>query len=308
MKEILWSELHRPKTVNDTILPERFKEAFNKMVADDEIPNLILSGSPGVGKTSVAKAMLDELGCSSMIINGSLDGTKDALRNEIKDFASTVSMQGGRKYVILDEADGLTHQMQPALKAFMEEFSENAGFILTCNLPHKIIPAIHSRCSMVEFKFSREEKQDLFKKALKRIFDILKIQNVEYDPKAVAVLLQKYSPDIRKTINELQKYSANGKIDTGILTNVDDISFKKLIEQMQNKSFDGMRNWISENDMDHYDIYSKLYDNVRTYYTPDSSAMAVVLLADYQYKASFAINPDINLQAALLELSSLEWK
>ncbi len=278
------------------------------MVESGNVPNLILSGSSGLGKTTVARAMLDELGCSSMIINGSLDGTKDTLRNEIKDFASTVAMQGGRKYVVLDEADGLTHQMQPALKAFMEEFSENCGFILTCNLPHKIIPPIHSRCSMIEFRFSLEEKQELFKQSLKRAINILKKQGVEYDAKAVAALLQKHGSDIRKSINELQKYSANGKIDSGILTSVDEVSFKTLIGHMKAQSFDGMRSWIAENDMDQYEIYTKLYDNVRTHFDASNSAMAVVLLADYQEKASRATNPDINLMAALLELSALEWK
>jgi DNA polymerase III delta prime subunit len=309
MDEVLWVEKYRPQTIEKTILPDRYKEMFAQMISSGSIPNLIIAGSPGVGKTTIAKAMCDELGCSFMIINGSLDGNKDTLRNEIKDFASSVSMQGGRKYVILDEADGLSHNMQPALRNFMEEFSSNCGFILTCNLPHKIIPPLHSRCSLVEFNFSKEEKHALLKKTIIRVVDILKEQEIEHDLKTVAALTQKYFPDIRKLINELQKYSNNGQIDSGILVDFDEISLKQLIVALKDKNFDSIHKWVIEQDIDQHEIYSKLYKTAHKYLSQDSIAMLIVILAEYQYKAAFAVNPQINLLACLVEIAQgAEWK
>ena len=309
MKEVIWTELYRPKSIADTILPDRYKIAFEKMVETGNIPNLILSGSPGVGKTTVAKAMCDQLDCSFMLINGSLDGNKDTLRNEIKEFATSMSMRGGRKYVILDEADGLSTAMQPALRAFMEEFSSNCGFILTCNMHYKIIPALHSRCSLIDFSFEKAEKNELLKQVIQRAVSILKEQEIEYDLKVVASLAQKYFPDIRKLFNELQKYSANGKIDSGILVDFDEVSLNQLIDALKKKNFDGIHKWVTEQDIDQHEVYSKLYKSAHKYLDKENIAMLIVLLAEYQYKAAFAVNPQINLLACLVEIAgSAEWK
>lgn len=309
MEEALWTERHRPKTIDDTILPERYKATFNKMIETGNIPNIILQGQSGIGKTTVAKAMLDQIGSPSMIINGSLDGNKDTLRNEIKDFASAMAMEGGRKYVILDEADGLSHNMQPALRNFMEEFSANCGFILTCNYAHKIIPPLHSRCALIEFNYHSSERNDLVKQTVKRVFEILQAEKVEFDPKVVATLVTKKFPDIRKVLNELQRYANNGKIDTGILIDFDEISLKQLVEAIKGKTFDQMHSWVMTADLDQHEVFDKIFEISRDQFTPGGAATAAVLLAEYQYKAAFAVNPKINLTACLVEMAAnVEWK
>ena len=310
MENFLWTEKYRPKTVGDTILPKRYKDAFHQFVEQGNMPNLILAGSAGVGKTTIAKAVTDELGAQVMVLNGSLDGTKDTLRTDITDFATSMSLEGGRKYVILDEADGLTPQMQQALRAFMEDYSKNCGFILTCNLPHKIIDPLHSRCSLIEFKFNKNERQDLLKQTIVRLFEILDKEEVEYDKKVVVQFANKHFPDIRKMVGVLQTFAASGKIDSSLLTDFDETSLKNLLKAIRAKNFDAMRKWIAESDIDQHEVFTKLYDVSRDYCAgPEDIAALVVLLGEYQYKAAFAMNPDINLAAALVEISAtISWK
>lgn len=309
MEEFLWVEKYRPTTIKETILPAHYKEMFTSYVEQGNIPNLIISGAAGVGKTTIARAMCEELGAPMLFINGSLDGSKDTLRNDITDFASSMSMSGGRKYVILDEADGLTHHVQPAMRAFMEEYSANCGFILTCNLPHKIIDPLHSRCAIINITFTQTERKDMLMQIMKRLMFILKDNDVTFDKKVVLQFIIKHYPDIRKMINDLQKYAANGNIDAGLLTDFDDITLQQLLKAMRTKNFDAMRDWITQSPVDQHVVYEKLYTLAYKLFTPPSAAHLVVLLAEYQYKAAFAVNPDINLAAALLEISStLDWK
>lgn len=311
LDEFLWVEKYRPKTVADTILPADLKQTFQKFVDQKEVPNLILSGGPGVGKTTIARAMLEEIGASYIVINGSMNGNIDTLRNEIKNFASTMSFVGGRKYVILDEADYLNPQStQPALRNFMEEFSANCGFILTCNFPNRIISPLHSRCSVIQFKIAAAEKPKMAAGFFHRVQDILKKESVEYEPKVVAQLLAKYFPDWRRVLNELQRYSAVGKIDSGILTNITEVSTKKLIQALREKDFTTMRKWVAEHqDEDASSLFKKLFDTASEYLAAGSIPEFVVLLADYQYKAAFVADQEINTVAFLTEaMASCEFK
>ena len=299
----LWTEKYRPKTISDTVLPTNLKDTFQNFI-DNGIPNLLLSGGPGVGKTTAAKAMLDEVGSDYMIINGSMNGGIDTLRNDIKSYASTVSLNGKRKFVILDEADYLNPQStQPALRNFMEEYSKNCGFILTANYKNRIIEPLHSRCSVIEFIIHKENKPVLANKFLKRVQDILKEENVEYDKKAVVELIIKHFPDWRRIINELQRYSTSGKIDAGILTQMSDGSFNTLIQALKKKEFNQMRKWVAENlDNDPTTIYRKLYDSCNTNMKETSIPILVTTIADYQYKSAFVADQEINLVACLTAL------
>ena len=299
----LWTEKYRPKTISDTVLPTNLKDTFQNFI-DNGIPNLLLSGGPGVGKTTAAKAMLDEVGSDYMIINGSMNGGIDTLRNDIKSYASTVSLNGKRKFVILDEADYLNPQStQPALRNFMEEYSKNCGFILTANYKNRIIEPLHSRCSVIEFIIHKENKPVLANKFLKRVQDILKEENVEYDKKAVVELIIKHFPDWRRIINELQRYSTSGKIDAGILTQMSDGSFNTLIQALKKKEFNQMRKWVAENlDNDPTTIYRKLYDSCNTNMKETSIPILVTTIADYQYKSAFVADQEINLLACLTAL------
>lgn len=310
MEEVLWVEKYRPRKVEDTILPAKIKKVFKKFVDGKDVPNLILSGPSGVGKTTIARAILEELGCQYMMINASLDGGKDALRNEIRDFSTSMSISGGRKYIILDEADYLTHHMQPALRNFMEEYSSNVGFILTCNYPHKIIKELHSRCSVIEFKFTENDKKSIVKEMYVRATEVLDAEGIEYDKQSLAKIVKKYFPDFRKTLNELQYYSINGSIDSGILANFDEAKVKQLITLIKSKNIEKMRKWITENDIEQQDIFNTLFD-VGDNYIKDGNnkAQAILILGEYQYRASFAANPQINLMAALVQLAiDVEWK
>lgn len=311
LQEFLWVEKYRPKVVQDTILPDDLKQTFQTFVDNKEIPNLILSGGPGVGKTTIARAMLEEIDCSYIVINGSMNGNIDTLRNEIKNFASTVSFKGGRKYVILDEADYLNPQStQPALRNFMEEFSANCGFILTCNFVNRIITPLHSRCSVVQFKISKNDKPKLASAFFKRVMGILKTENVDADSKVVAEFVTKHFPDWRRVLNELQRYSATGKIDVGILSRIGDVSIKSLIDSLKGKDFSTMRKWVAENlDSDPTAIFRSLFDNMIEFVQPQSVPELVVLLGEYQYKSAFVADQEINLVAFLTEvMASCEFK
>ena len=309
--DYLWVEKYRHKTIDDCILPEQIKETFQTFVNQKNVPNLILSGGPGVGKTSVAKAMLEQLDSDYIVVNGSMSGNIDTLRNEIKTFASSVSFSGGRKYVILDEADYLNAQStQPALRNFMEEFSKNCGFILTCNFVNRIIEPLHSRCSVVHIKIPNKEKPKMAQQFYKRTMGILEENGVSSDQKVVAQLLQMHFPDWRRVLNELQRYSVSGTIDSGILVSLSDDNLKTLIQYIKDKNFTEMRKWVGLNsDNDSTSIFRLIYDNSSTYLKPNSIPQLVLILADYQHKAAFVADQEINLVACLTEMmAELEWK
>lgn len=303
MEEVLWVEKYRPKSIDDCVLPTSLKETFSEMVDKKQIPNLLLSGGPGVGKTTVAKAMLESLNCDYIVINGSMNGNIDTLRNEIKDFASTISFTTTRKFVILDEADYLNAQStQPALRNFMEEYSKNCGFILTCNFKNRIIDPLHSRCSVVEFKIDKNDKPKLASNFMKRVDHILTSENVKYDKKVVAQMIMNYFPDWRRVINELQRYSVIGEIDVGILSNFGEDNINKLIGFLKNKQFENMRKWVAENEIDTTSLFRKLYDLSSKVMKNTSIPQLAITLADYQYKAAFVADHEINLVACLTEL------
>jgi DNA polymerase III delta prime subunit len=301
--ELLWVQRYRPQTVAETILPERTKNAFQKFVDDGNIPNLLLTGSPGTGKTTAATAMLKQLGCDYMIINGSLNGGIDTLRHEISSFASSVSFTGGRKYVIIDEADYLTPNTQAAMRSFMEEFSRNCGFIFTCNFKNKIIAPLHSRFSIVDFAIEKTEKPKLAMQFFKRVIGILNEQGIEYDQKVIAKIIEKYFPDFRRVLNELQNYAASGKIDEGIFTNFREESLEQLFGLLKEKNFTEMRKWVATNsDQDFATIYSGLYKMGLEKVKMSSMPAFVVTLARYQYQHSHVADHELNLCAALTEI------
>jgi DNA polymerase III delta prime subunit len=304
--DFLWVEEYRPKTIDDCILPQSLKTLFTSFVQKGELSNLLLSGTPGIGKTTVAKALCEQLNCDWIMINGSEEGGIDVLRNKIKNFASTVSLSGGKKVVILDEADYLNPQStQPALRGFVEEFHKNCRFILTCNFKNRIIEPLHSRFSNIEFRINPKDKGKLATKLFERVTYILKEQNVEYEESVVAELIKKHFPDFRKLINELQRYSVSGTIDAGILVNVSDENLKTLVAHLKTKEFSNMRKWVVNNlDNDPVKIFRKIYDSMYTNLQPETIPHAVLIIADYQYKSAFVADQEINLVACLTELMS----
>lgn len=307
MKEkYLWCEKHRPDSIEKCILPTQLKNTFQQFVDDEHIPNLLLSGGPGVGKTTVAKAMLQQIEATYMMINGSEESGIDVLRNKIKNFASTVSFDTNRKFVILDEADYLNPQStQPALRGFIEEFHKNCGFILTCNFKNRIIEPLHSRCSVVEFRIPNEEKPKLAAQFFKRITEILEEENVKFNPKAVAGIIEKFFPDWRRCLNELQRYSASGEIDAGILVNISDENLKEMSSFLKEKEFGNLRKWVANNlDNDPTRIYRKIYDTLYDRLEPASVPQLVLIIADYQYKSAFVADQEINLLACMTEIMS----
>jgi len=303
-EQLLWTEKYRPKTVEDCILPDAIKTTFQEYVKSGHIPNLLLSGSAGVGKTTIAKALCNEVGCDFIIINGSDEGRLiETLRVKIKNYASSVSLSGGRKVIIIDEADySNAESVQPALRAFIEEFSNNCSFIFTCNQKNRIIEPIHSRCAVIDFRIQNGQKAKMATAFFKRVEWILNQENVTYDKEVIASLITKHFPDNRRILNELQRYSAAGIIDKGILTTVVEIQLNELIKTIKDKDFGSMRKWVTQNlDNDPSKIFRKIYDGLYEHLKPNSIPNAVMILAKYQYQAAFVADQEINLVACLTE-------
>ena len=311
MNDFLWVERYRPRKVNETILSDDLKQVFNQIVATGQLPNMLFTGTAGVGKTTVARALCNELGLDYILVNGSEEGNIDTLRNKVKSFASTVSLQGGYKVVILDEADYLNPQStQPALRGFIEEFANNCRFILTCNFKNRIIEPLHSRCSVYDFNIQRSEKPKIATAFYKRVVDILTTENVEFEPKALAILVEKHFPDFRRVLNECQRYSISGKIDAGVLSNLADDNIKSLMAHLKDKNFKGMRQWVVDNiDVEPQAIFRKIYDTMVDYAQPQSIPQIVLILADYQYKNAFVADHELNVVACMTELmANAQWK
>ena len=304
MKEFLFVEKYRPQTIEDCILPSGLKETFQKIVDKGEIPNMMFTGSAGVGKTTVARALCNELDLDYMLINGSEDGNIDTLRGKIKQFASTISLQGGQKVVILDEADYLNPQStQPALRGFIEEFSGNCRFILTCNFKNRIIDPLHSRCSIYEFNLGNKAK--MAQAFMSRLQFILDSEHIIYDNAVIAELIMKYIPDWRRVINECQRYGMSGHIDTGILVTLSESSINGLMEDLKTKNFKKMRKWVTDNiDVESAKLFRMIYDNMSEYVEPSSIPQLVLILADYSYKDSFVADHELNVVACMTEIMS----
>lgn len=304
MNEFLWVEKYRPNTIEETILPTKLKETFQEILKTGELPNLLFTGTAGIGKTTVAKAVCNELGLDYLLINGSEEGNIDTLRHKIKQFASTVSLQGGYKVVILDEADYLNPQStQPALRGFIEEFSNNCRFIMTCNFKNRIIEPLHSRCSVVEFNVSKKDLANLCGQFMKRVVKILTDEQITYEEPVIAELIMKHMPDWRRVLNELQRYSISGTIDSGILVNIQEVSLHNLMDAMKDKNFKQMRQWVTDNiDVEPAALFRKIYDNMYEFIDPQSIPQLVLILADYQYKNSFVADHELNMVACCTEI------
>ena len=302
-EHVLWVEKYRPHKVEDCILPDSIKSTFLEYVNRKEIPNLLLSGSAGVGKTTVAKALCDEVGCDYIVINGSDESGIDVLRNKIKNYASSVSLMGGRKVIIIDEADYLNpNSTQPALRGAIEEFASNCSFIFTCNYKNRIIDPIHSRCSVIDFKINGS-KPKMAAAFFKRVEWILSTENIKYDKEVVASIITKHFPDNRRVLNELQRYSVSGCIDKGILSNQADIQIDSLIKSLKDKDFGSARKWVTNNlNNDPVKLYRKLYDSMYDVLKPNSIPQVVLILAKYQYQAAFVADHEINMVACLTEI------
>ena len=307
MSEFLWVEKYRPKKIRDCILPEDTKKTFTEFLKQKEIPNLLLSGTAGTGKTTVARALCEELGADYIIINGSDEGRQiDTLRNKIKNFASTVSLteSSAHKVVIVDEADYMNaDSVQPALRNFIETFHSNCRFIFTCNYKSKILPALHSRCTVIDFAIKNGQKVKTAQALLKRLGKILEQEEVKYDNKVLAELIQKHYPDFRRTINELQRYSVRGKIDSGILFSLSEANTKELIKILKEKRFNDMRKWVINNlDKEPSSLFSTIYNLLYTNLEGNSVPQAVLVIAGYQYKSAFVADQEINMVACLTEI------
>jgi len=301
---MLWVEKYRPKKIEDCILPDSLKATFQEFVNRKEIPNLLLAGTAGVGKTTVAKALCEEVGCDYIVINGSDEGRQiETFRVKIKNYASSVSLMGGRKVIIIDEADYMNAEsVQPALRGAIEEFSSNCSFIFTCNFKNRIIEPIHSRCTVIDFKLNGS-KAKMASAFFKRVEGILTQEQVKYDKEVVAAIITKHFPDNRRVLNELQRYSVSGTIDRGILSNVSEVQLTELIKSLKEKDFAGARKWTTNNlDNDPARLYRKIYDGLYEHLKPNSVPQLVLHLAKYQYQAAFVPDHEINMIACLTEI------
>ena len=305
MDNTLWVEKYRPETIDDCVLPALTKNVFLSIVDNDEIPNLLLTGSPGSGKTTVAKALCNQLGIDWLMINGSDEGRMiDTLRTTVVNYASTVSLSGGKKVIIIDEADYMNKDsVQPALRGVIEEFSKNCRFIFTCNFKNRIIPALHSRCSVVDFAIGKDDKPTIAMEMLTNIKKMLDNESVKYEERILVDLVLKYFPDFRRVINELQKYSLNGIIDSGILQQSSDENFTELFVALKGKDFSGMRKWVAQNiDNDHVRLFRQIYDNLNGKFQKKSIPPAILIIADYSYKSAFVADQEVNMVACLTEI------
>ena len=303
---LLWVEKYRPPSIAECILSDSIKGTLSDLTKDGKVPNLLLSGSAGVGKTTVGKALCEQTNSDYIIINGSDEGRMiDTLRTKMTQFCSTISLSGGsRKVVIIDEADySNPDSVQPAMRGFIEKFAENCSFIFTCNYKNRIIEPIHSRCAVVDFVLPKDEKPEIASKFMERCKHILSSENIDYDERVVVQLINKHFPDFRRVINELQRYSTSGNIDSGILANIGELNLNQLVSSLREKNFQNMRKWVATNvDNDPATVYRKIYDKLYEVLEKSSIPQAVLIIANYQYKSAFVADQEINLVACLIEL------
>jgi len=304
--EFVWVEKYRPRTIEECILPDHIKKTFKDFLDKGEVPNLLLSGPPGCGKTTVAKALCNELGVDVYVINGSDEGRfLDTVRNNAKNFASTVSLSSSAKHkvIIIDEADNTTPDVQLALRAFTEEFVGNCRFIFTCNYKNKIVSPLHSRCAVIDFSIKGRDRQELAAKFFQRLQYILDQESIGYDPKVLVELIKKHFPDWRRVLNEIQRYSVGGKIDTGILASFSDVKTDDLFKKLREKDFPAVRKWVVDNlDNDPTTLFRSVYDNIYSHLDGPGIAAAVLVIAKYQYQSSFVADQEINMLACLTEI------
>lgn len=300
LEHTVWELQYRPRRIADTILPEDVKERLQTCVNEGKVPNMLFSGSPGIGKTTVARAIADELGAELLYINASLEGNIDTIRTTVTQFVTTVSMDGSPKIVLLDEADYLSNSAQPSLRGFMDEFSGNSSFILTCNYPKRIIEPLISRLQVTNFAFNKENKVSAMKQMLKRAEFILTKEGVEFEKQAVATLIAKNFPDFRKTIGELQRFAVSGKIDSEILTLIETSNFDLLLEAVKEKNFTKCRQWVTNNPIDGASFYRDFYDKALPLLVPQCVPPVILVIAEYQYRSTASVDPEINAMAFLI--------
>ena len=304
-ESLLWVEKYRPKTIEDCILPESIKKTLRDVVSQNKIPNMMFTGTSGIGKTTAARAICNETQADYLIINGSDEGRMiDTLRTKLTQFCSTISLSGSRKVVIIDEADYMNaDSVQPAMRNFTERFADNCSFIFTCNYKNRIIEPIHSRCAVIDFSLKNGEKQVIAARFMKRVEGILTDESIDYDKEVIAKLVLKHFPDFRRVLNELQRYSTSGEINSGVLANIKEMNLKELIDSLREKNFSKMRQWVVANvDNDPATVYRKIYDELYNVVDKGSIPQAVLTIAEYQHKSAFVADQEINLVACLVEL------